>query len=122
MYRGHAKYVSYAVFSLLRTQQSVFFRRHIHRQAAYVHELFFSFIALALQSPTCISLGCQESKICAYLPDLEDPLFMLEGHADPGQVWDPCVREPGHHREGVGGEEGEPVLAGTHCRSMSHRA
>ena len=29
-----------------------------------------------------IYTGCQDGKIRAFLPDIEDPLFLLEGHAE----------------------------------------
>jgi len=54
VYRGHAKYVSAAVF--------------VEPTEEFPSGLIYT--------------GCQDSKIRAFLPDVEDPLFLLEGHAE----------------------------------------
>lgn len=53
-YRGHTKYVSCAVF--------------VEPSEEFPSGLIYT--------------GCQDGKIRAFLPDVEDPLFLLEGHAE----------------------------------------
>ena len=76
VYRGHAKYVSTSRVQSSQSQNPVRSSpRASFTQAGRQH-------MDKSCCPTCISLGCQDSKIHAYLPDLEDPLFILEGHAE----------------------------------------